>query len=50
VVAVLLNVPLQALNPVLLLLASPGPGSGAAEHLPDPPAPTEPVLSPQSPW
>lgn len=29
-VAVLLNVPLQALYPVLLLLASPGPGSGAA--------------------
>lgn len=30
VVAVFLDVPLQALNPVLLLLASPGPGSGAA--------------------
>ena len=43
VVAMLLDVPLQALNPVLLLLASPGPGSGASG--PSGPAP-EPSLSP----
>ena len=42
VVAVLLDVPLQALDPVLLLLASPGPGSGAA-------GPALPLLPPQNP-
>lgn len=45
VVAMLLDVPLQALDPVLLLLASPGPGSGAAGPG-GPPPPQSPASVP----
>ena len=45
VVAMLLDVPLQALDPVLLLLASPGPGSGAAGPS-GPPPPQRPASVP----